>query len=212
MLAADWVLGKLDLEERYNVNQQFQQATLQVADDLDLDELDAARICLKAQTDSNISGRSLNMCSILRFHQRRKYLLDCLRLMLQLADDIDSSNEVMEAFREVVAEVVQAQGPANDSTKYVARCLTSMLDIKTWLQKLMDNLNGASVRGNERKPELEEVTEYQRVSLVGQHETLSIIVLYLTKMDYSSLSNFELVLERLRVADKYDHLLGKSFH
>jgi nuclear pore complex protein Nup205 len=186
---------------------------LQVADDLDLDELDAARICLEAQPDSKTSSRSLNICSILRFHQQRKYLLDCLRLILQLADDVGGSNHALvEGFRSVIAEVVQAQDPSNNSTKYVTRCLTSMSDIKAWLQKLMDRLSGASVIGKEWQPELEEVVEYQRVSLVGQHETLSIIVLYLVKMDYSSVSNFELVLERLRTADKYDHFLRKYNH
>ena len=205
-------LGQLEFLEIYSINLQFQQATLQVADTLDLDELDAARICLEAQIDSKTSGRSLTICSILRFHQRRKYLLDCMRLILQLADDIEGSQEgVVEWFRGVVAEVVQAQDPSDDSTKYVARCLTSMLDIKTWLQSLMDKLSGASVIGKERQSELEEVIEYQRISLVAQHETLSIIVVHLTKMDYSSVSNFELVLERLRTTDRYDHFLSKDF-
>ncbi|KAG0648998.1 Nuclear pore [Hyphodiscus hymeniophilus] len=182
--------GKLELEESYSVNQQFQQTALQVADDLDIDELDAARICLEAQIDSETSGRSLNICSILRFHQRRIVLLDCLRLILQFADDIEVSDEqgLVEGFRGVVAEVVQAQDPSNISTKYVARCFASMLDIKACLQKLMDKLSGASVIGKELQPELDETTEYQR-------------------MDYSSASDFELVLERLRTADKYDHLL-----
>lgn len=183
---------------------------------MDLDELDAARICLEAQTDSETSGRSLNVCSILCFHQRRKYLLDCLRLILKVADDVDvnfdGNEDLVSGLRSVIAEVVQAEDPSNDSTKYVARCLTSMTDIKAWLQKLMDRLSSASVIGTGQQPELEEVIEYQRVSLVGQHETLSIIVLYLTKLDYSSVSNFELLLERLRTADKYDHLLRKQNH
>jgi nuclear pore complex protein Nup205 len=185
---------------------------LQVADDLDLDELDAARLCLESQNDSQTSGRSLNLCSILRFHQRRKYVLDCLRLILQLADDVGLDENIVSGMRAVVAEVAQAQDPSNDSTKYVARCLTSMTDIKAWLQKLMDRLNGASVIGTAQKLEIEEGIEYQRVSLMAQHETLSIIVLYLTKLDYSSVSNFESILERLRTADKYDHLLRKQNH
>ena len=136
-------------------------------------------------------------------------MLDCLRLILQLADDVARDENIVSGMRAVIAEVAQAQDPSNDSTKYVARCLTSMTDIKAWLQKLMDRLSGASVIGNAQQLDLEEGIEYQRVSLVGQHETLSIIVLYMTKLDYSSVSNFELMLERLRIADKYDHLLRK---
>lgn len=180
---------------------------MQVADDLDLDELDAARICLDAQVDSETSGRSLNLCAILRFHQRRTYLLDCLRLILQLADDLNRDEDQLQGLREVIHETVQAQDNSNDTTLYVRRCLASMTDIKAWLQRLMDKLNSASVIGKGRQEELEESTEYQRISLVGQHESLSIIVLYLTKMDYSSVANFELILETLRTGDKYDHLL-----
>jgi nuclear pore complex protein Nup205 len=201
--------GKLDFNGGFSVNQEFQQTALQVADDLDLDELDAARICIDSQTESEISGRSLNICSILRFHQRRKYLLDCLRLMLQLADDVDREEDLREGLREVIREITLGQGASNCSTIYVQRCLTSMTDIKAWLQKLVDKLNSASVVGKGRQEELEEATEYQRVSLVGQHESLGVIVLYLIKMDYLNVSDFELILETIRTADKYDHLLRK---
>jgi nuclear pore complex protein Nup205 len=199
--------GKLDFDETYSVNQEFQQTALQVADDLNLDELDAARLCLESQTDSETSGRSLHLCSILRFHQRRKYFLDSLRLILQLAEDINQDAELQEGLKGVVADIVQAQDASSDSTKYVRRCLTSMTDIKTWLQKLIDKLNSASVIGKGQQEEFEEATEYQRVSLVGQHESLGVIVPYLIKWNYSSMAEFELVLETLKTADKFDHLL-----
>lgn len=183
---------------------------MQVADDIDLDELDAARICIEAQTDSETSGRSLNICSILRFHQRRKYLLDCLRLILLLSDDVDREGQLLEGLKEFIGDIVQPNNASND-LRYVRRCLTSMIDIKSWLQKLVDKLNSASVIGKGQQEEVEEATEYQRISLVGQHESLSIIVLYLIKMDYSNVSDFELILENLRMADKYDHVLRKHF-
>lgn len=198
--------GELDFEEKYTVNQEFQQTALQVADDLNLDELEAARICLESQTDSETSGRSLHICAILRFHQRRKYLLDCLRLMLQLANDIYREEEVVDAFKGEIAKI--ADDSPSDATKYVRRCLTSTTEIKAWLQKLADKLNTASVIGGQQE-ELKEATEYQRVSLVEQHESLGVIIMYLVKMDYSNTTDFEVVLETLRTVDKYDHLLRK---
>jgi nuclear pore complex protein Nup205 len=136
-------------------------------------------------------------------------LLDCLRLTLQLANDLNRDDGLLEAFKAVVEDIAKGQGPMNDSTKYVRRCLTSMTNIKEWLKKLVDKLNSASLIGGGQQEELKEATEYQRVSLVEQHESLGVIVLYLVKMGFSSTADFEVVLETLRTADKYDHLLRK---
>ena len=84
-----------------------------------------------------------------------------------------------------------------------------MTDIKEGLKKLMDKLNSASLIGGGQQEELKEATEYQRVSLLEQHESLGVTVLYLVKMGLSSTADFEAVLETLRTADKYDHLLRK---
>jgi nuclear pore complex protein Nup205 len=199
--------GELDFDQKYTVNQEFQQTALQVADDLNLDELDAARICLESQADSETSGRSLHICAILRFHQRRKYLLDCLRLILQLANDLRDDG-LQDGFKGVAAKIANGSNLPSES-KYVRRCLTGMGDIKGWLQRLVDKLNTASVIGGGQQEELKEGTEYQRVSLVEQHESLGVIVLHLVKLGYFSTADFEVVLETVRTADKYDHLLRK---
>jgi nuclear pore complex protein Nup205 len=80
-----------------------------------------------------------------------------------------------------------------------------MSDIKTWLQKLAEMSNTGSVTG--QQSEVLETIEYQRVSLVKQHELVGIIVFYLVKQNYTVLADFELVLETLKKVDKFDSLL-----
>jgi hypothetical protein len=83
-----------------------------------------------------------------------------------------------------------------------------MGDIKVQLLNLAERLNGASVLGETRRPDYLETVEYQRVSLVQQHESLGTIVHYLVKANYSTTEDFGQLLNILRQADKYDNLLG----
>jgi len=198
--------GKLEVSgDEYTINDEFQQGALRLADDLNLDELDAARIFLEVQDETDSSGRPALTNSVIRFHQRRKCLLDCLRFILQQSADVNGNQETREGFQTIVAQIVQ---PQNGSARYTQRCLSSMGDIKSWLQRLAEKLNSASVLGQGQVEALETI-EYQRVRLVKQHELLGVILLYLVKENQSVVSDFEQVMETLRKADKYDNLLCK---
>jgi nuclear pore complex protein Nup205 len=200
-------LGKLDVSgDEYTINGEFQQGALQLADELDLDEVDAAQIFLEAQGETDASGRPALSNSIIRFHQRRKCVLDCIRLILQLSADINQDDQLRADLQTIVNDIVQ---PGETPLRYTQRCLSSMNDIKSWLQRLAEKLSGASVLGQLQQAELLDMVEYQRVSLVNQHESLAVILLYLVKESHSLVADFEQVLEIMRKADKYDNLLGR---
>lgn len=190
--------------EEFRINEEFQQGALQLADHLNLDELDAARIFLEVQSETDSSGRSPLTNSIIRFHQRRKVLLDCLRLTLQLSADVDREEHVRASLQALIAQVVQSQ---NAPSRYIQRCLSSMSDIKSRLQDLAEKLNSASILGQSQQAELLQTIEFERGSLVKQHESLGIVLLYLVKENYSALADFEWTIDHLRKADKYDNLL-----
>jgi nuclear pore complex protein Nup205 len=185
---------------------------LQVADELNLDELHAAQLFLDAQHEAEESDRPIITCALMRFHQRRKYLLDCLRLILQLSADVNLEESIRADLQKVVNNLVQPWESLKDSATYVQKCLSSMGDLKLWLQNLADKLSSASVLGQGQQPELLETIKYQRVSLVKQHESLGIIVLYLVKENHSVVADFELVLATLKRLDKYDNLLREYKH
>ena len=195
--------GKLNVSDaEYSINDDFQQGALQLADELDVDELDAAQIFLEVQEETDASGRPALTNSIIRFHQRRTCVLDCLRLLLQMVVDVNQEDELRADLKAVVNQAV-----GDNSLRYTQRCLQSMGDIKMWLQRLADKLNSASVLGQLQQVDVLETIEYQRVNLLRQHESLAVILLYLVKEGHSVVADFELVLETLRKSDKYDNLL-----
>jgi nuclear pore complex protein Nup205 len=203
------IIGKLDVSgDEYTINEEFQQGALQLADELDLDELDAARVFFEAQRESDASGQPALTNSIIRFHQQRKCVLDCICLILQLSVDINEDEQLRADLRAIVNDIVQ---PGNPPLRYTQRCLSSMSDIKLWLQQIAEKLSGASVLDKLQHVEVVQMVEYQRVSLVKQHESLAVILVYLVKESHSVMADFDLVLETMRKADKYDNLLCKRY-
>ena len=200
------VIGKLDVDgEQYAINEEFQAASLRLADDLNIDELDAARLFLDSQNDT--SGQPAHTAAIIRFHQRRKSLLDCLRTISEISADIEQEDNVRVLLQEFVRRIVS---PPGSTSRYVQKCVSSMGDIKIWLQNLADKVNGASVLGQSQQPDFLETIQFQQTSLVIQHESLGLIVLWLVKLNYSEMADFDLVLDTLKKTDRYDNLLCKQ--
>ena len=204
-------LGKLLVQdEEYAINEDFQQTALQLADALDLDEIESARIVLDALADAEVLGRSLLESSIIRYHQTRKYFLDSFRLVLYASVDLNTPEPIRDALQEVVSRVLQPQEYSGDGRSFVQNAFEKMGEMKSMLQGLTDRLNGASVLGQVQTVGIHETIEYQRASLVQQHESLGTIVHFLVKANHATPKDFEQILDVLKRADKYDNLLGMA--
>jgi len=188
-------------------NDKFKEDTLEVADDLDLDEILAATIFHDVQSESEASGRSGITCSIIHFHQRRKELLDCLRLTLQIHADVDNEEIDRDILQQLVDQITQPQ----NSIRFISRCLSSMKEIKAWVGRLSEKSEKLEVVGQGQDIEDTERLEYQRVSLMKQHESLSGIVFYLAKI-HAHMGDLEGILQVFRSLDKYDHFLRKHYY
>lgn len=175
---------------------------------MDLDELDAARIFLEVQDETDSSGRSAITNAIVRFHQRRKHLLDCLCILFRMSVDVDGDTgpDVKVYVQGVIEQILQTEA---GSPTYMKKCLASMRDIKLWLKKLGEKLSSAAILEQAQQPDILETMEYQRISLIKQHETLAVIAFYLAKDNHATVVDFEQILETLRLVDKYDNLLSK---
>ncbi|TPX09838.1 uncharacterized protein E0L32_009029 [Thyridium curvatum] len=208
--------GKIKVfDEEYSINKEFQESILQLADELDLDELEAAKLILESQSDRAVLGRSLVECALIRFHQQRKYLLDCMRLCIELSDD-DELEEVQQAFGEFAGQYIfgvaePGAGPTPVGKKFVPRCMAAMQDIKNWLQKLSDRITSLSVMyqgTSSQPPELQEAMEFSRLSLLQQHETLAVLFCAAIDKRHAEVRDFENFLQYLKKVDRYDHLLA----
>jgi nuclear pore complex protein Nup205 len=207
-------------DEEYSVNQDFRQSALKLADELDLDELEASKILLAAMDDQAASGRSLLECGVIRFHQQRKYQLDCMRLCVLISNDSSDdleNDELLGAFQEYVSVNIFCEAPQGgqqppSGQKFVARVLTEMLAVRTWLQRISDSAIAASLLqqgASGRSSELEEVIDFSRVSLIQQHELLAVLLSSAIEAGQAEAAHFREFLGVLRKVDKYDHLLGR---
>ncbi|KAG4031072.1 hypothetical protein MFRU_010g01970 [Monilinia fructicola] len=203
----------------YEINDDFKHGTFQLADELNLDEVEASQIFFDAQVEADATGHSILSCSIIRFHQRRKLLLDCLRLTLQQNAELEVNSEQEQELKAFLGTIITSAiriQPSTTTTKsntpnFVSKCISAMGDIRQWLQKISDKVSSASVLGQPSQPDFLEIMEYQRHSLIKQHELLGVIILYLVKGNHSVVGDFELLLGVLKKADKYDNILVHHF-
>ena len=82
-----------------------------------------------------------------------------------------------------------------------------------WLQKLSDRLTTAAVvsqANTTSAPEVQEMVEFSRVSLVQQHELLAVILCSAVEKRMADVQDFEEFLTLLKRLDRYDHLLGMT--
>jgi nuclear pore complex protein Nup205 len=177
---------------------------------LDIDELDAAELLLEAEDESEYSGQALQTCSIIRFHQRRKDLLDCLRLILELSDDENQEEYVRDHFQEYILELVQPLNGTKELKSFIQRCLDYMMHIRLRLQLVAEKLINFPEPAPASLAEQIEITRYRRVSLIKQHELLGFIVLCLVKKNHSRVTEFESVLKTMREWNTFNNLLGRQ--
>ncbi|KAH0562716.1 hypothetical protein GP486_002621, partial [Trichoglossum hirsutum] len=197
--------GKIHIDGvDYSINDEFKEGTLQLADTLNIDELEAAGMFMTAREEAESLDRSVLETSIIRFHERRQYVLECLRLVLKLSLDTDIEEEVRESFERAVGVIRET---ADGGPGFSKTCLQSMADIKRWLQELAEKTQSASILGQGQVPEFAETIELQRVSLTRQHESLGAILSYLIKARHSSIENFKSLLSTVKGFNKYDNLL-----
>ena len=189
---------------------------MSLSDEIDLDEIEAASCLLDSQEDIAVLGRPLLECAIVRFHQQRKYVLDAVRLLLDL-DGHDDEDMGTPTASEVIQIYVDGQffSPGATGCKsMISRCMAVMASIRVWLQKLSDKVAAAQTLGLAGPGPISEEMEtinFSRVSLLQQHETLAIILcrcIERRKVEKSDLTSF---IEMLRKVDRYDMLLGE-FH
>lgn len=213
--------GKVRIgDDEYAINEDFVNDCLKVADDLDLDELEAARILLDcdAEGDTETQSRPLWECAVIRFHQERRYLLDCMRLCVEMAADDELEPGLQDAFGAVAEDKVfgippPGSRPEAAGKKVVPRCMEAMQSVRSMLQSMMEKAAARNVlqQGNLVKALTNQETfDFSRASLVEQHECLATILHAAVEKRHATVNDFQDFLKTLKKVDKYDHFLGTS--
>ncbi|KAJ5587426.1 uncharacterized protein N7459_003191 [Penicillium hispanicum] len=206
--------GKLMVADvEYSINQEFQQGALQLADALNIDELEAAVLFLAAQEDSQVLDRPPLITAIMRFHERRHFLLECLRLIFHESFEIEADTtedivlQIQVIMQETLALVLEIKNSnLQNASLFARKGMNAMVDIEKWLSLLGEQVQKASIVGQEDR-DIMEAIEYQRQSLQQQHESLGAILFYLFKGSYTSSEDFRILITHLKNLERFDGLL-----
>jgi nuclear pore complex protein Nup205 len=219
-------LGEIEVDDVvYSINEEFRQQTIQIADELDLDEVECARLFLRSQNDAQEWDRSPLVGAIMRFHKRRHFLLESLRIAFETAWDpavdkrnseteeeeddlLETGSRVAEAMLTTFANLVLQQNLGIDyPPKFWAKCFQAMKDIEAGIQRVVDRTQRASVVGQALSSDEEQIMEYERETLHIQHESLSIIITMLMRRGFATLKSFRDLLDKAKSLDKHDTVM-----
>jgi nuclear pore complex protein Nup205 len=199
--------GKLTIGDvEYAINSDFQQGALQLADALNIDELEAASLFMAAQEAAQQLDRTPLIAAIMQFHEHRHFLLECLRLIFQESFNVERE-DLQGTMQTTIGLILQTSKGLNHAFDFTKKCLSAMEEIERWLSLIGDQVQKVSVVGQADDADIMEAIEYQRSSLSQQHESLGVIVCYLFKGTYPSSEDFRQLLNRVRKLERFDMLL-----
>ena len=191
----------------YAINEDFKQGALQVADALDLDEVESATLYLAAQEYAKQLDRPPVIAVIMSFHRRREFLLECLRLIFQESFELEREG-TQAIMLQVLALILESKNDTlRNESQFTRKCMNSMADIEKWLSLLGEQVQKVLVVGQADNPDVSEAIEFQRVSLEQQHESLGSILCYLFKGPYTVHEDLGLFLGHLKKLGRLDSLL-----
>lgn len=203
-------VGKIWIEDvEYEINQDFQQGALQLADALDLDELEAAVMFHAAQEDSQVFDRPPLITAIMRFHEHRHFLLECVRLVFLRATEKEPEPDgLKDMFWEFFSRVLDVKdNPHQNASMFARKGLVYMEEIEKWLLLLNDQVQKASIVGQEEDRDIVEAIEFQRHSLMQQHESLGAILFHVFDSSFLSSEDLRVLITHLKKLERFDGLL-----
>ena len=198
--------GKIEvLGQEYSVNEEFRHLSNAIGTALDISEEYAGRLIIDTQT-SGTDDEQLVIADVVRkYHDRRDYLLQDLRLVLSQSLDPDAQPDYREQFQEVIKDVLDINNgvPANGSA-FTRKCLQNMDEIEAWQAKLNEAIQSKSVLSQARGEAFYRTLEFQRSSLFKQHEALGAIVALLFRGNYTISEDFRKLHDKSRSWQRLD--------
>lgn len=177
---------------------------------MDLDEIDSAQLLLEAQNDTEVLDRSHIVSAVIRFHEKRHFLIECLRLVLKCCVVTACEDDVRRVLRQLLELILEInEKPGHHESRYPQKCLQAMVDVESWLRALEDRYQGAltlGTVGNSLFSDYDEIMGFQQRSLAQQHESLAGVYTYLIKLAYTVEKDFYRVLDHLPLLDRWNNL------
>lgn len=178
-------------EQEYSITNDFREGAYTVADELDLDEIEAAKLCLAVNEDCEGAPGILPLKAILHFQRQREVLLDCARILCRKAADSDAEDEAVDGAKNAVDEMVRGKErkPA-ERPLYWRRCIEGLSDIEASIKKTQDHIQTLAMTGQSLLTPTGEALQASRMLLTHQHESLASMMAYLIRIGYVEPEDF----------------------
>ncbi|KAL7272150.1 hypothetical protein RUND412_005058 [Rhizina undulata] len=193
--------GTLELDgTTYKLNDTFIQETIQLADDLNIDEITAALFLHRGSQEAQHLDRSPFQSAVFLYHTRRNNLLESLRLIFS-----HISNERLDPdIRGLLENFIKSLTSATSKDSFSAKCIATMGTVRQLAIQLREKESHSQTLGIELPQSFKEDINIQVRFLTNQHEALASIVYYLVKHKKAALSDFKNLLGIVKSFDKYD--------
>jgi nuclear pore complex protein Nup205 len=178
----------------YSIHPQFRESAIRVADELDLDEIEAAKLCIESQIPGDHAADSLTLRALIRFHQQRQALLDSVRILLQVSLDSDGDESPLSG---VAKALIQGVGATqSEGSAYWRSCLEGLGDVEAFLKKVSQYKDKIIMTGQKLSGEMGEAVAAQRLLLTQQHESLAAILCYMIRGSYVQPQDYRSLLSK----------------
>ncbi|EMC97803.1 hypothetical protein BAUCODRAFT_146420 [Baudoinia panamericana UAMH 10762] len=161
----------------FRVNDAFRESALRVAEEASLDELEAAKLCTLETPDAGgLPDTALPFRALLRYHQYRQTVLECMRMLLNQYNDAPSLNDehLTLMFTQTVDQLMRGpEGQQDAGSKLWTKCLEGLTNVEGLLGKLAEHRQTLAMTGRSNQGEVAEALEAQRLLLTRQHESLA---------------------------------------
>ena len=162
---------------------------------------------IESGDDVHRFDRSKAASAIIHFHERRLFILECIRLLLEQSQNLEGVESVRDIAGQLIGLILEIKdGPARNGSLYTQKCLNAMAGIEKWLHALGERHQGNLALGQTVRTEYTEVLEFQQSSLAEQHESLGAIVTYLIKAGHTGVENFYKLLDYLPKLDRWNSI------
>ena len=185
-------------DQEYRITEDFRAATLQVADELDLDELEAAKLCVGAGT--GVEGQPASRLAyqaLVRFHDHRYTLIDCVRLLLLQTVDLDAGDDIGVLFQHITRGVIRGEDERADGpSAYWRKCMEGLTELEGYVEKIRQHKETVIQTGLSRHGEVAEALVAQRLLLTRQHQSLAATMSYLIRGGHIAPGDFRSLLTK----------------
>lgn len=184
-------------DQEYQISNEFRDSAIEVSDELDLDELEAAKLCLIIVNDAQDEPDTLSLRAILHYHRQREVMLDCARMIFRKAADQDADDENAQYLQDIVARVMMGEERRpSERSAFWRRCIEGLTDVEASIRKTQDHVQLIAMTGQSLATPNGEALQAQRMFLAHQHETLAAIMTYIIRGNHVLPEDFRQLLSK----------------